>query len=138
MRLINRSGIRPHSWPVEAVGLSAPAAQARGAGEAHIAFVKILVVALLAFFFIRDRARGEREQRIVGTALKWGLVLGGIGFALGVAVGVFLGLGTGAQEMNGLAPLFGLIILGPIAFQIGFALGFFLGGARGWWREQAV
>lgn len=100
--------------------------------------MKLLIVALLAFFVIRYRARGEREQRIVSTALKWGLVLGGVGFALGVAVGVFLGLGTGPQEINGLAPLFGLVILAPIGFLSGFALGFLLGAGRGWWREQAV
>ena len=98
----------------------------------------LLIVALLAFFVIRYRARGEAQQRIVSTALKWGLVIGGIGFALGVAVGVFAGLGSGPQEINGLAPLFGLIILGPIGFQIGFVVGFVLGAGRGWWRQQAV
>lgn len=100
--------------------------------------MKLLIVSLLAFFVIRYRARGESQQRIVSTALKWGLVLGGIGFALGVAVGVFAALGPGPQEINGLAPLFGLIILGPIGFQVGFVLGFLAGAGRGWWREQAA
>ncbi len=57
-------------------------------------------------------------RRYVGQALRWGLVVGGVGFALG-----FFGPMIFAPGANQ-GPLLGIFITGPLGFLAGLVVGF--------------
>ena len=60
-------------------------------------------------------------------ALRWALVVGGIGFALG-----FFGPMIFMPDANQ-GPLFGIFISGPLGFLVGFVVGF----VRAWLTRDA-
>ena|SRR2546425_6969526 len=103
-----------------------------------MSFLKYVLLVFLVIPVLRYRSRGDKQQRIVDKGFRAGLLLGGIGFALGLLLGFAITLVPGDQTFAGLGPLYGLLIAGPAAFAVGFPVGFLWGAGRQWFRESAL
>ena len=82
--------------------------------SAGITTSSALAGGLLLWYAIRPYH--HRDWQIIGSAWKWGLIIGGTGFAIGFFGPIILS--WGAQ-----GPLIGIFITGPISFSIGVVMG---------------
>lgn len=96
-----------------------------------------IVLTFLAVLVLWYRSRGPRQRAIANRGLRWGFILGGIGFGLGCLYGIVIASAINPTESWGFAPLYGPIIVGPLLFTIGFALGVPAGMIREWFRQAA-
>ena len=88
-------------------------------------FVPVALL-LLALSVWLHYGAGGRFRRVLPGALRWALILGGVGFA-----GGFFGPIIFVPEANQ-GPLLGIFITGPIGFLAGLAFG----AARGLWLAR--
>jgi hypothetical protein len=79
------------------------------------ALMLALLVGVVAFRSIS----GGRYRPVVDGALRWGLLVGGVGFALG-----FVGPIIVVPQANQ-GPLLGIFVTGPLGFLAGVAWGAF-------------
>ena len=88
-------------------------------------FPILLLLVLGAAVALRYGAFGERPRAVLRAALRYALILGGIGFSIG-----FFGPLVWAPEANQ-GPLLGIFITGPLGFVIGLVGGVILELRRG-------
>ncbi len=92
------------------------------------------VLTFLLILVVWYRSRGPAQRAIVNRGLRWGLVLGCIGFGIGFLAGLVLAASIEPTESWGLVGLAPFVV-GPLLFKIGFVLGFPAGMIREWFRQ---
>jgi hypothetical protein len=81
----------------------------------------VTVLLLLACAVAFRYGAWPSARRYMRQALRWGLVVGGVGFALG-----FFGPMIFAPDANQ-GPMLGIFITGPLGFLVGLVVGFIRG-----------
>ncbi|HXE84881.1 MAG TPA: hypothetical protein VN513_16265 [Gemmatimonadales bacterium] len=94
----------------------------------------IVFLLVVVFFY---RARGPKQRALANRGLRWGIVLGCIGFGIGLVVGIVIAASVHPTESSGFAALLGPFYTGPIGFKIGLPIGFVAGVIRQWFWQAA-